>query len=64
MPKKFHTHTHTKKKSEGELLWTLMENYRGHFCLKEFVFLGDTLDLFAPDPFRIMLSKGGSLWKL
>ena len=23
-----------------------------------------TLDLFAPDPFRIMLSKGGSLWKL
>ena len=23
-----------------------------------------TLDLLAPDPFRIMLSKGGSLWKL
>ena len=23
-----------------------------------------TLDLFAPDPFKIMLSKGGSLWKL
>ena len=24
----------------------------------------DTLDLLAPDPFRIMLSKGGSLWKV
>ena len=23
-----------------------------------------TLDLFAPDAFKIMLSKGGSLWKL
>ena len=23
-----------------------------------------TLDLLAPDPFRILLSKGGSLWKL
>ena len=23
-----------------------------------------TLDLFAPDPFKIMLSKGVSLWKL
>ena len=23
-----------------------------------------TLDLLAPDPFRIILSKGGSLWKL
>ena len=23
-----------------------------------------TLDLLAPDPFKIMLSKGGSLWKL
>ena len=23
-----------------------------------------TLELLAPDPFKIMLSKGGSLWKL
>ena len=23
-----------------------------------------TLELLAPDPFRIMLSKGGFLWKL
>ena len=26
--------------------------------------LSNTLDLFAPDSFKIMLSKGGSLWKL
>ena len=26
--------------------------------------LPSTLDLLAPDPFIIMLSKGGSLWKL
>ena len=25
---------------------------------------GYTLDLFAPDPFKIMLLKGVSLWKL
>ena len=24
----------------------------------------NTLDLFASDPFKIMLSKGGFLWKL
>ena len=29
-----------------------------------FIRLQYTLDLLAPDPFKIMLSKGGSLWKL
>ena len=33
----------------------LKSGFFGHIC---------TLDLFASDPFTIMLSKGGFLWKL
>ena len=47
---------------QGEHVWRVDKTkaMKSSPLLKPFY----TLDLFAPDPFKIMLLKGGSLWKL